>query len=81
LRGLYPASAGRLLAIVHRMLDDCGAGTLQDTFITVDAGRAVPHCAPADGWLTAIARNRAIDVMSPPRDTRVERCRRAGAAA
>jgi len=67
LRSLYQASAGRLLAIVYRMLDDRGAAedVLQDTFVTVwtRAGQFPALRTSPMAWLTAIARNRAIDVM------------------
>ena len=67
LRELYDATAGRLLAIAARMLDDRAAAedVVQDTFVTVwtratnfPALRTSPLA-----WLTTIARHRAIDVM------------------
>lgn len=67
LHALYKASAGRLLAVAARILDDRGAAedVLQDTFLTVwtrapqfPALRTSPLA-----WLTSIARNRAIDVL------------------
>lgn len=67
LRSLYEASAGRLLAIVQRMMDDRGAAedVLQDTFLTVwtRAGQFPTLRTSPMAWLTSIARNRAIDVM------------------
>lgn len=67
LRALYEAVAGRLLAIVHRMLGDHGAAedVVQDTFITVWTRAAqfpALRTSPL-AWLTSIARHRAIDVM------------------
>lgn len=67
LQQLYKASASRLLAVAFRVLGDRGAAedALQDTFITVwtrapqfPALRTSPLA-----WMTAIIRNRAIDVL------------------
>ena len=67
LHELYKASAGRLLAVAYRILNDRGAAedVLQDTFLTVwtrapqfPALRTSPLA-----WLTSIARNRSIDVL------------------
>lgn len=67
LHDLYKASAGRLLAVAYRILNDRGAAedVLQDTFLTVwtrapqfPALRTSPLA-----WLTSIARNRSIDLL------------------
>ena len=67
LRGLYDATAGRLLAIVQRMLDDRGMAedVIQDTFVTVwQRAAQFPQLRTSPlAWLTTIARHRAIDVM------------------
>jgi RNA polymerase sigma-70 factor (ECF subfamily) len=67
LRSLYDATAGRLLAIVQRMLDDRAAAedVIQDTFITVWSRAAqFPQLRTSPlAWLTTIARHRAIDLM------------------
>jgi RNA polymerase sigma-70 factor (ECF subfamily) len=67
LRELYDATASRLLAVAHRMLDDRGAAedVLQDVFVTLwaRAGRyPAVHTHPM-AWLTAMVRNRSIDVI------------------
>ena len=67
LRSLYDATAGRLLAIVQRMLDDRGAAedVIQETFVTVWSRAAqfpALRTSPL-AWLTTIARHRAIDSM------------------
>lgn len=66
LRSLYDATAGRLLAIVQRMLDDraLAEDVIQDTFVTVWARAAqfpALRTSPL-AWLTTIARHRAIDL-------------------
>jgi RNA polymerase sigma-70 factor, ECF subfamily len=67
LRSLYDASAGRLLAIVQRMLDDraLAEDVIQDTFVTVwQRAAQFPALRTSPlAWLTTIARHRAIDVM------------------
>jgi RNA polymerase sigma-70 factor (ECF subfamily) len=67
LRALYDATAGRLLAIVARMLDDRAAAedVIQDTFVTVwTRAASFPTLrTSALAWLTTIARHRAIDQM------------------
>ena len=67
LRSLYDATAGRLLAIVQRMLDDRGAAedVVQETFVTVWSRAAqFPSLRTSPlAWLTTIARHRAIDLM------------------
>jgi RNA polymerase sigma-70 factor, ECF subfamily len=67
LRDLYQAASGRLMAIAFRMLGDRGAAedVVQDTFITVWTRAAqfpTLRTSPM-AWLTAIARNRAIDLL------------------
>lgn len=67
LRSLYDATAGRLLAIVQRMLDDRAAAedVIQDTFVTVWSRAAqfpALRTSPL-AWLTTIARHRAIDLL------------------
>ncbi len=67
LQELYRAAAGRLLAVVFRMLGDRGAAedVVQDTFVTVWSRAAQFPALRASpmAWLTSIARHRAIDVM------------------
>jgi RNA polymerase sigma-70 factor (ECF subfamily) len=67
LRALYDAAAGRLLAVVQRMLDDRAAAedVVQDTFVTVwQRASQFPQLRTSPlAWLTTLARNRAIDVM------------------
>jgi RNA polymerase sigma-70 factor (ECF subfamily) len=67
LRSLYDATAGRLLAIVQRMLDDRAAAedVIQDTFVTVwQRAAQFPTLRTSPlAWLTTIARHRAIDLM------------------
>jgi RNA polymerase sigma-70 factor (ECF subfamily) len=67
LRELYDETAGRLLAVAHRMLRDRAAAedVLQDVFVTVwsRAGQyPAVHSQPM-AWLTSMVRNRAIDLM------------------
>lgn len=67
LRSLYEASVERLLAVATRLLDDRGAAedVVQDVFITVWTRAAqLPELrAHPMAWLTAMVRNRAIDVL------------------
>lgn len=67
LRALYDATAGRLLAVVQRMLDDRAAAedVVQDTFVTVwQRAAQFPQLRTSPlAWLTTLARNRAIDLM------------------
>jgi RNA polymerase sigma-70 factor (ECF subfamily) len=67
LRELYDATAGRLLAVAARMLDDRASAedVVQDTFVTVwtrAAGFPALRTSPL-AWLTSIARHRAIDLL------------------
>ncbi len=65
-RALYEASAGRLLAIAQRVLDDRGAAedVLQEVFMALWNGQSrIPEvCRAPLAWLTTLTRNRAIDV-------------------
>jgi RNA polymerase sigma-70 factor, ECF subfamily len=67
LRQLYDATAGRLLAIVQRMLDDraMAEDVIQDTFVTVwQRAAQFPQLRTSPlAWLTTIARHRAIDLL------------------
>ncbi|MFT3818100.1 MAG: sigma-70 family RNA polymerase sigma factor [Rubrivivax sp.] len=67
LRTLYDATAGRLLAIVQRMLDDRAAAedVIQDTFVAVwQRAPQFPQLRTSPlAWLTTIARHRAIDLL------------------
>jgi RNA polymerase sigma-70 factor, ECF subfamily len=67
LRQLYDATAGRLLAVVMRLLDDRGAAedVVQDTFVTVwQRAAQFPALRTSPlAWLTTIARHRAIDLL------------------
>jgi RNA polymerase sigma-70 factor (ECF subfamily) len=67
LRELYNATAPRLMAVATRLLRDHAAAedVLQDVFVTLwrRADRApAAHTHPM-AWLTAMVRNRAIDLM------------------
>lgn len=67
LRTLYEATVQRLLAVALRLLDDRAAAedVVQDVFITVWTRAAqLPELrAHPLAWLTAMVRNRAIDVL------------------
>ncbi|MFO1327283.1 MAG: sigma-70 family RNA polymerase sigma factor [Rubrivivax sp.] len=67
LRALYDATAGRLLAIALRLLDDRAAAedVVQDTFVTVwQRAAQFPQLRTSPlAWLTTIARHRAIDLL------------------
>ena len=72
LRELYLATSAKLLGVCVRILSDRGESedVLQETYLTVwrRAGAFDPARASAQAWLTAVARNRAIDrlrVRSP----------------
>lgn len=72
LRVLYDATSAKLFGVVVRILSDRGEAedVLQDVYLTVwrRAGAFDPARASAAAWLTAVARNRAIDrlrVRSP----------------
>lgn len=67
LRQLYEATAGRLLAIAMRQLDDRAAAedVVQDTFVTVwQRAAQFPRLRTSPlAWLTTITRHRAIDML------------------
>lgn len=67
LRALYDATAGRLLAIAQRMLDDRASAedVVQDTFVTVwQRAAQFPQLRTSPlAWLTTITRHRAIDLL------------------
>ena len=67
LRSLYDATAGRLLAVVQRMLDDraMAEDVIQDTFVAVwQRAAQFPQLRTSPlAWLTTIARHRAIDLL------------------
>jgi len=67
LHDLYRAVAGRLLAVTTRILGDRASAedVLQDTFMTVwTRASQFPALRTSPlAWLTAIARNRAIDLL------------------
>ena len=72
LRELYDATAAKLFGVIVRILSDRGEAedVLQDVYLTVwrRASAFDPARASASAWLTAVARNRAIDrlrVRSP----------------
>lgn len=65
LRELYDATSAKLFGVCVRILSDRGDSedVLQEVYITVwrRAGAFDPARASAVAWLTAVARNRAID--------------------
>jgi RNA polymerase sigma factor (sigma-70 family) len=65
LRELYDAVGARLFGVILRILSDRAEAedVLQDVFLTVwrRASAFDPKRASAAAWLTAVARNRAID--------------------
>jgi len=65
LRALYDATAGRLLAIAVRVLDDCAVAedVLQEVYLALwQRSTAVPQpCRQPLAWLTTLVRHRAID--------------------
>lgn len=67
LHQLYLATAGALLAVAHRVLNDRGAAedVLQEVFVGVwrKAGQLPELRSHPLAWLTASTRNRAIDVL------------------
>ena len=67
LRGLYTATAPKLLGIILRILQDRGAAedALQEVFVRVwqHAGSYDPRAGAPLSWLATIARNRAIDLV------------------
>ena len=67
LRALYDASAGRLLAVALRLLDDRAAAedVVQDTFVTVwQRAAQFPQLRTSPlAWLTTLTRHRAIDLL------------------
>ena len=72
LRELYDATSAKLYGVILRILSDRGESedVLQDVYLTVwrRAEAFDPARASAAAWLTAVARNRAIDrlrVRSP----------------
>jgi RNA polymerase sigma-70 factor (ECF subfamily) len=77
-RTLYEAAAPKLFGVILRILTDRAAAedVLQETFVRIwqKAERYQPDAGPPMPWLTAIARNRAIDRI---RAGRMERSRTA----
>lgn len=67
LRGLYTATAPKLLGIILRILRDRGVAedALQEVFVRVwqRAGSYDPRAGAPLPWLATIARNRAIDLV------------------
>ncbi|MBP2157852.1 MULTISPECIES: sigma-70 family RNA polymerase sigma factor [Asticcacaulis] len=65
LKALYQDTAGRLFAILTRMVKrrDVAEELLQDTFVTVwqKASQFDPERGEANAWLSSIARRKAID--------------------
>ena len=65
LKAVYDVTAGRLLAILNRMVQqrDVAEDLLQETFVTVwqKATQFDPERGDACAWLSAIARRKAID--------------------
>jgi RNA polymerase sigma-70 factor (ECF subfamily) len=66
-RALYDACAPRLLGVALRLLRqrEQAEEVLQDAFVSVwhRAGSYSPHASQPMTWLTAIVRNRALDVL------------------
>jgi RNA polymerase sigma-70 factor (ECF subfamily) len=66
LNDLYRLASGRLMAVAYRLLGDRAAAedVVQETFVTVwtRAGQFPALRTSPLAWLTALARNRAIDV-------------------
>lgn len=66
-KALYDRVAPKLFAIALRILRDKGAAedALQEIFLRIwqNAGSFSPDAGSALGWLIAIARNRAIDLL------------------
>lgn len=66
-RALYDAASPKLFAIVLRMVGNRGLAEdiAQDVFLRIwlNASSYEPGKAPAEVWMSAIARNRAIDVL------------------
>lgn len=64
---LYRRTAPKLFAILLRMLrsKSMAEDALQDVFLKIwqNADSFSPEIGPAMGWLVAIARNRAIDIL------------------
>ena len=71
-RQLYDSASPKLFAIVLRMTRSRPAAEeiLQDVFLKIwrNASRYAPEAGSATGWLSAIARNRAIDVLRQRRE-------------
>ena len=67
LRALYDATAGALLAVAHRVLNDRAAAedVLQEVFVGVwrKAAQLPELRSHPMAWLTATVRNRAIDAL------------------
>ena len=70
-KALYERAAPKLFAVVLRILRDRGPAedVLQDVFLKVwqNAEGFSVDAGPAMGWLIAIARNRAIDMLRAKR--------------
>ena len=66
-RRLYDLTAAKLLGVVLRIMKSRSIAeeVLQDVFLRIwlNADRFSPETAPAQVWLNAVARNRAIDVL------------------
>jgi RNA polymerase sigma-70 factor (ECF subfamily) len=73
-RALYEATAPKLFGVILRILSDRTAAedVLQETYVRIwqNAERYAPEAGPPMPWLTAIARNRAIDRIRSERITR-----------
>lgn len=67
LRRVYDATAGRLLAIAQRVLDDraLAEDVLQEAYLSIWNGRRLPPqpCREPLAWLTTLVRHRAIDEL------------------
>ena len=71
-RQLYDAVSPKLFAVILRMTRNRPAAEeiLQDVFLKIwsNAARYAPEAGSAMGWLSAIARNRTIDVLRQKTD-------------
>jgi RNA polymerase sigma-70 factor, ECF subfamily len=67
LKALFEAEAGRLIGVAERILRrrDLAEEVVQDSFIVIwrNAGQYAPDRGSARGWVYAIVRNRALNML------------------
>lgn len=67
LRGIFDAEAGRLVAVAERIVRrrDLAEDVVQDAFLRIwtHAHQYRPDCGSARGWIYAIVRNRALNLL------------------